>query len=173
MPPGTAPFGGGGTGHAPVMMSTLMRGALAGAAGATALNTATYADMALRGRPSSSAPQQLVDTLADKTGVGVPGEGETRDNRVAGLGPLAGLAVSTGVALALAAAWRGGVRLPWWAGAPLAGALAMTASDVPMAALGISDPRTWSAADWASDAVPHLAYGLAAYGSLAAVERRA
>ena len=29
----------------------------------------------------------------------------------------------------------------------------------PMTVLGITDPRTWSAADWISDVVPHLAYG--------------
>ena len=28
-----------------------------------------------------------------------------------------------------------------------------------MAALGVSDPRTWRPADWLSDLVPHLAYG--------------
>jgi len=31
----------------------------------------------------------------------------------------------------------------------------------PMVALGITDPRTWSADSWISDIVPHLAYGLA------------
>ena len=36
----------------------------------------------------------------------------------------------------------------------------MAGSDGPLMALGVSDPRTWSAADWASDAAPHLAYGL-------------
>ena len=28
-----------------------------------------------------------------------------------------------------------------------------------MTALGITDPRQWSATDWASDVVPHVAYG--------------
>jgi len=31
-----------------------------------------------------------------------------------------------------------------------------------MAALGVTDPRRWDAADWLSDLVPHLAYGFAA-----------
>jgi uncharacterized membrane protein len=35
----------------------------------------------------------------------------------------------------------------------------MAATDVPVAALSESDPRTWTAADWAADAAPHLAYG--------------
>lgn len=31
-----------------------------------------------------------------------------------------------------------------------------------MAALGVSDPRTWTLSDWVSGAIPHLAYGLTA-----------
>jgi uncharacterized membrane protein len=37
----------------------------------------------------------------------------------------------------------------------------MAATDIPAAALGVTDPRTWSPADWVADAVPHLGYGLA------------
>ena len=37
----------------------------------------------------------------------------------------------------------------------------MVASDLPIIALGVSDPRTWAAAGWVSDLLPHLAYGLA------------
>jgi hypothetical protein len=29
-----------------------------------------------------------------------------------------------------------------------------------MAARGVSDPRSWGAADWLADVVPHVAYGL-------------
>jgi hypothetical protein len=36
----------------------------------------------------------------------------------------------------------------------------MAGSNAPMTVLGITDPRTWSAADWVSDVVPHLAYGV-------------
>ncbi len=39
-----------------------------------------------------------------------------------------------------------------------------------MAALGISDPRTWSAQDWAADVVPHLAYGLVTAATLAGLD---
>jgi hypothetical protein len=38
----------------------------------------------------------------------------------------------------------------------------MAGSDLPMTALGLTDPREWDAASWASDVVPHLAYGMAA-----------
>ena len=47
---------------------------------------------------------------------------------------------------------------------PLAGVAlglaAMTASDTPIALTGLSDPRTWTPVDWASDLIPHLVYGL-------------
>lgn len=45
------------------------------------------------------------------------------------------------------------------AGAVGVGLLAMAGADVPMALLGVSDPRTWRARDWLADALPHLAYG--------------
>jgi hypothetical protein len=43
--------------------------------GTTALNAATYLDMAWRGRSSSTAPQQAVEELANQghVGAGVPG----------------------------------------------------------------------------------------------------
>jgi hypothetical protein len=28
-----------------------------------------------------------------------------------------------------------------------------------MVALGLTDPRSWTAADWLSDVLPHIAYG--------------
>jgi len=36
----------------------------------------------------------------------------------------------------------------------------LVAANGPMTVLGITDPRTWSATDWVSDVVPHLAYGV-------------
>ncbi|MBM9504193.1 hypothetical protein [Actinacidiphila acididurans] len=148
------------------VLSLMARGALAGTAGTTALNSAAYVDMAVRARPSSSTPEQVVDTFAEKAGVRIPGDGTKRENRLAGLGPLVGIAVGTGVGAAVGALRATGSRLPWWAEAPLAGALAMAVADLPMVALGISDPRTWSAKDWLSDAVPHLAYGLTTTAAL-------
>ena len=44
----------------------------------------------------------------------------------------------------------------------LVGAAALVGANVPMVVLGITDPRSWSATDWVSDVVPHLAYGLVA-----------
>jgi hypothetical protein len=56
-------------------------GMAAGAAGTTALNAVTYADMAWRGRPSSSAPGQAAERIAERMGLKVPGDGEERENR--------------------------------------------------------------------------------------------
>jgi hypothetical protein len=36
----------------------------------------------------------------------------------------------------------------------------MAASDLPATALGLTDPRSWGAAGWMSDLLPHLAYGI-------------
>ncbi|HMG63453.1 MAG TPA: hypothetical protein VK599_10940 [Streptosporangiaceae bacterium] len=52
-------------------------------------------------------------------------------------------------------------------GPALLGGSAMLATDLPMARLGVADPGSWDAASWASDAVPHLAYGGVTYGALA------
>jgi hypothetical protein len=40
------------------------------------------------------------------------------------------------------------------------GLAAMAAGNIPIAALGASDPARWGASGWATDLVPHLAYGL-------------
>lgn len=142
------------------MFGALLRGAIAGAAGTTALNTATYVDMALRGRGASSTPQRTVERLADRVGVEVPGEGEEQDNRVSGVGSLLGMTTGIGVGMLYGAARELGWRPPLPAAALTAAGTAMAGSSAPMTALGVTDPRTWSATDWLSDALPHLAYGL-------------
>jgi hypothetical protein len=154
------------------MIKGLIRGALAGAAGTTALNAAGYADMAWRGRPSSSTPQQAVEELARRAGAKIPGSGGERDNRLEGLGALAGIA--TGVAVgALAGELRAVVlRLGPVLGPVLLGGAAMTATDVSLTRLGLTDPREWDATSWLSDAGPHLAYGVISYAALRAMSRR-
>lgn len=151
------------------MKQTVMRGALAGAAGTTALNAATYADMALRGRPPSGTQDQAVTAMARKAGMDIPGEGEQRAARVSGFGSLSGIAVGTGVGAvagtAAAVLRKAHVPLPLWAGGALTAALAMAVTDLSLARLGVSDPRTWSPGDWLSDAVPHLAYGMVTYAA--------
>ncbi|MEO9044170.1 MAG: hypothetical protein ABI352_03980 [Candidatus Dormibacter sp.] len=149
----------------------LATGAAAGAAGTTALNAVTYLDMALRARPSSSTPQDTVEKLAEKAHIAIPGDGEARANRIAGLGPLTGIAAGVGVGavlgLARAAGWRPGVVIT----GVLATAGALLAGNGPMTVLGVTDPRTWAAKDWVSDVIPHLAYGAVAAGLLRRLDR--
>ena len=140
------------------------RGALAGAAGTTALNAATYLDMTLRGRPASDSTEQLVQAAADRVSVPIPGGKDERGNRVQGLGPLSGIAVGVavgaGAGLVHRVLGRRGRTVPLVVEATLIGAAAMALSDVPLKLLGISDPASWGAADWVSDALPHLLYGV-------------
>jgi hypothetical protein len=149
------------------MTGTLARGLIAGAAGTVALHAATYLDMALRGRPASTVPQQLVDAVADAAGTAVPGHGAQRDARRRGLGELAGIANGVGLGVVFSAVRSAGVRMPFPVGAVVKGAAAMAATDVPIAVLGVSDPRRWSREDWLADAVPHLAYGAVAQAVVA------
>ena len=152
-------------------MQRIIRGIVAGAAGTVALDAVTYADMALRGRGSSGTPAVLVGTLADRLGVaslGSAAKDEATANRRSGIGALLGYATGVGVGLLF-----GAVQGQRAAAGPLTGIVvglvAMAASDVPIAVLGVSDPRTWSPSAWASDALPHLIYGLttvAAYNAL-------
>lgn len=137
----------------------LLSGAAAGAAGTTALNAVTYLDMAVRGRPTSSTPQDTVKRLSDKAGVTIPGDQEAHDNRVDGLGPLTGLIAGVATGVLLGALRSAGFRPPLTVASVAAAAAAMVGTDGPMAALGVSDPRTWAAKDWVADIVPHIAYG--------------
>ncbi|RFU23486.1 hypothetical protein D0Z06_00120 [Geodermatophilus marinus] len=153
------------------MLGWALRGAAAGAAGTTALNAVTYLDMVVRGRGSSSTPERTVEKLAEKAHVGIPGDEETRQNRVQGLGPMTGLAAGVGVGVAV-----GLVRAAGYRSQPLVGTLLTTlgvlvAANGPMTVLGITDPRSWSATDWASDVVPHVAYAAVVKTTMDAFDR--
>lgn len=150
------------------MIGPLLRGMAAGAAGTTALNAASYADMAYRGRAASTTPATTVEKLAEQVGRPVPGEGEQRQNRLEGLGALSGLATGVGIGAAAGLIAPLLTRLPLVVSATLVGGGAMAAANLPMARMGITDPTAWSAADWASDAVPHAAYGVVTVGVLRA-----
>lgn len=139
---------------------TILTGLVAGAAGTTALNAATYLDMALRGRPASNAPSRLVGVTIHRTGHSVPGQASQQQNRLEGMGPLAGIATGVGVGAVQAVAHRYGPRIPFLAAAAGAGLAAMLASNIPLAVTGVSDVRKWGVAGWLSDAAPHFAYGL-------------
>ena len=148
-----------------------LRGAAAGAAGSTALNATTYLDMVIRGRGTSSTPEQTVEELAMKAHVAIPGEGDTRANRVQGLGPLTGLVAGVGVGVLAGLARAAGLRSGPVAGTALTTVAVLVAANGPMTVLGVTDPRTWSATDWASDIVPHLAYGAVVKTTMDAFDR--
>ncbi|MFY1696684.1 MULTISPECIES: hypothetical protein [unclassified Solwaraspora] len=150
-------------------MRRIWSGLLAGAAGTSALNMVTYLDMVGRARPASSTPERSVGRLADTLHVDL-GDEQTASNRRAGLGPLLGYATGLGAAALYAVA--GPRRAPVWAATGLLAALAMAGSDAPLTLLKVTDPRQWSAADWASDIVPHLAYGLVAAAVLHRLQHR-
>jgi hypothetical protein len=133
------------TSHGNLPVRGLLAGAAAGAAGTTALNAVTYLDMALRGRPASSAPEDTVEKLSEVAAVPVPGDKETRANRIAGLGPLTGLLAGVGTAAVLGALRSVGMRPGLAASSLAAAAGAMIVGTAPMTALGITDPRTWTA----------------------------
>jgi len=147
----------------------LLRGATAGAAGATALNVASGIDAALRARPGSAAPQRLVADLSDRAGVDVPGNRQQRQRRLDALGPLAGSATGLAVGAVAGGLRAAGLRMPTMLGGPLLAAAAMLATDGPLALTNVSDPRSWSAADWRADVLPHLAYGVATHRTLVAL----
>ena len=145
----------------------MLRGAAAGAAGTTALNVVTYLDMALRGRPASSTPANTVEKLAETAHLTVPGEGVTRASRLEGLGALTGLVAGVGVGGLLGLARASGFR----AGTLLTTLTVLISTNGPMTVLGVTDPRTWSAADWISDLVPHLAYAAVVSTTMDALDR--
>jgi hypothetical protein len=146
-----------------------LRGAAAGAAGTTALNAVTYLDMVVRGRGTSSTPEQTVEKLADVAHVQVPGDDDTKQNREQGLGPLTGIAAGVGAGALYALLVRGRrPSLP--VGAGIASVLALLAGNAPMTLLGVTDPRTWPLSSWVSDVVPHAAYGVVAAATLNALE---
>ncbi|MQA32887.1 hypothetical protein [Modestobacter roseus] len=149
----------------------VLRGAAAGAAGTTALNAVTYLDMVVRGRGSSSTPEQTVEALADKVHVQIPGDEGTRQNRVQGLGPMTGLVAGVGVGVLAGLARAAGFRSAPLVGTALTTVGVLIGSNGPMTVLGITDPRTWSTTDWVSDVVPHLAYGAVVKTTMDAFDR--
>lgn len=148
----------------------MARGLAAGAAGTTALNAVSYLDMALRARGTSDMPEQVVEELAHRVGQDIPGDGESRDNRKQGLGALSGILAGLSIGTAASVLAPAVRRLPSPIAAVVIGSVAMAATDLPMARLGLTDPASWSSRDWLTDALPHLAYGAATAWTVRAVE---
>jgi hypothetical protein len=137
----------------------LVAGAIAGAAGATALNVVTYADMAFRGRSASSRPEAAADAMASTAGAEVPGDAEETKNRKSGLGNIAGIGVGVGLGAITGVLRAFHVKVPKPLAPFVMGLAAMAVSDGVMSRLEVTDPRTWDAKSVAADALPHLAYG--------------
>jgi hypothetical protein len=143
----------------PTPLRRLARGIGAGAVGTALINLSTYLDMALRGRPPSSVPQQDVQRLADRANISLGDDEASADARRSALGSLTGYATGFGIGAAYGVLEPSARRLPAVARATVVGLGAMAVTDGASAALGTTDPRTWSPQAWAADVVPHLAYG--------------
>ena len=153
------------------MLRNLLTGVAAGAAGTTALNAVTYLDMAARARPASSTPDDTVRKAQELTGATLGGSEEDAANRRSALGALLGIAsgLATGAVYGLVRPRLG--RVPLAVLGVAAGLAANVGTTGPMAALGVTDPRSWPADSWLSDLVPHLAYGLATAAAYDAFRR--
>lgn len=152
-------------------MRQILVGAAAGAAGTTALNAVTYLDMALRGRPASDTPQRTAERLAELAGLPLPDDPAQREARLTGIGALAGIGTGVGVGAAYGLLHGLGIRLPVKVGSVAVTAMVLVAANGPMVLLGLTDPRKWSATDWASDVIPHAAFGAATAATYAAATR--
>ena len=145
------------------MLRSVLVGTAAGAVGTAVLNVATYADMAARARPASDAPSTLVKNVAQEAGLGgLAADDDAAKNRRSGIGALLGYANGLGVGAVYGAvrpALRG--KVPRLVAGLVAGAAAMALSDVPLVKAGATDPKTWGAAGWLADAVPHALFGVA------------
>lgn len=147
-------------------MTTLMMGAAAGAVGTVGLNIATYLDMLIRGRSASEVPAKTAEKIAAAAGVDLSGAGfgdvadQMQQARASALGALQGYAAGVGVGLLY------GAMRPWLGEAPLVvsglalGVATMLVGNVPSISTGSTDPRTWGTTGWATDAIPHLVYGV-------------
>jgi hypothetical protein len=146
------------------MLSRIGRGVAAGAVGTLVLESVTYVDMLLTGRPESELPARAAERITQRLGVDL---GEAAANRKRALGALLGFANG--------AAIGAGYGLVAGRGRPTAGRgiglglAAMTASAVSVTVSGLSDPRRWGWRGWLEDLVPHLAYGLATSRAYAAL----
>lgn len=160
------------------MANRIVAGAIAGAAGVVALNAVGYLDMLLRGRPASDLPARVAGKLADEMGLpfdlnsdadtddddvpelGDEDEPDAPANRREALGALLGMASGVGIGVCYGIARLILPRPPAWLAGTALGAAAMAASDYPATRLGLTEPRDWTATDWASDVLPHMAFGV-------------
>ena len=162
------------------MANRIVAGAIAGAAGVVALNAVGYLDMLLRGRPASDLPARVAGKLAEEMGLpfdlssdadaddeadeaselGDDDEPDAPANRREAMGALLGMANGVGIGVFYGIARLILPKPPAWLAGTALGAAAMAASDYPATRLGLTEPRDWTATDWASDVLPHMAFGV-------------
>lgn len=145
------------------MLHRVVRGAIAGATGTMALDLTTYGDMLLRGRAASGVPASIAGVMADALRIAPLASsttGKQADSRREAAGALLGYATGIGIGVAYGVLRGEQRRVATPVAGAVVGLLAMAASDIPIAASGVSDPRAWTAADWLSDLIPHLVYGV-------------
>ena len=175
------------------MANRIVAGLAAGAAGTLALNVAGYLDMLVRGRSASTLPGDVAGRLADEIGLPLDFDLESDDgdsaaadddaddddgdinqrvaNREEALGALLGYANGLGIGVAYSLVRLVLPRPPAWLAGALLGGLAMAASDYPSTRLGLTDPQTWTSADWLADIVPHMAFGVVTAAAFDALKK--
>jgi hypothetical protein len=82
------------------------------------------------------------------------------ENRKSAAGSLLGFATGVGMGGLYGLVRSGDSGVSTAAAGAMLGVATMAATDVPMTALRLTDPRDWDAQSWVSDLVPHLVYGL-------------
>jgi hypothetical protein len=139
--------------------------------GTLALNAATYADIAVRGRPLSDVPADTVGKMADRIGLDL-GHNQAAAHRRTGIGALLGYATGLTLGAGYGALRVAVPRVPL----PVAGvALAVTAmigANAGAVEAGATDPRRWGVEGWLADIVPHLCFGFATAAAFDLLDRR-
>ena len=136
--------------------------------GTTVPNAVSLVDLTLHDWPANKTPQEGAEaSAAIAEGAGRQPR-NARSQRLPGLGGLRGIACGVGagavVGLVMSLGWptRRSVR------SVVATIGAMVVANAPLTMLRVHDPTTWTAEDWVTDVMPHLAYG----ASMAAVLHR-
>jgi hypothetical protein len=126
----------------------------AGAAGSALLNAATYADMAIRGRPASKVPRRVIKEFARWGGVR-----RLPRARTEGLSMLLGYADGLATGMLFGVLRPRARDVPWYfAGAGIAAYTLMLSEGIAIA-MRKTDARKWGIAGLLEDVVPRLLYG--------------
>ena len=148
-------------------MNRLGAGALSGAVGTLALNAATYADIAVRGRAPSTVPADTAESSARAMGIDLSGDGDDQAaaNRRTGIGALLGYGTGLTIGALYGAIQPAVPRLRLPVAGLVLGATAMLGANAGAVAAGTTDPRRWGLEGWLADIVPHVCFGLATVGA--------